>query len=169
MSAGRSILADTSVVYMMLCLSLAAAVPLLMLCALASRQAAGVVGSAHLASELLEEIRLRRWDEDAPKRRASIDRPSRALGVDAGENPGDKRSFDDIDDFDGWAEAKALGPGMEELSGLESFRRSARIAYVDEFHPDSPAQSPTDLKRVISCAQRKGQAAVCLSTLLANR
>ena len=53
-----------------------------------------------LATELMEEIKSRKFDELAAKN--ANGNWSAPLGVDAGETANDKNTFDDVDDFSGW-------------------------------------------------------------------
>lgn len=125
------------------------------------------VVSAHLSLRLLDEVRLRRWDERTPTPSAYTRRRS-AIGADAGEAAGDKREFDDVDDFDGWSEAPPLDPVMTPLEGMGAYASSVTVRYVDGANL-SPTGSRTDLKQVSVCSWRKGRRPVCLDTLVSNR
>jgi hypothetical protein len=162
------ILIEASVVYTILALALTALVPLFILCYRSSQETAHIATATLLASELLEEIQVRKWDQRTPIPAQAIDSPSPTLGPDPGETPGDKSSFNDVDDFEHWAEAQPLGPMMEPIKGLESYNRSVEVDYVSPDHPDAVSTTPTDYKRVTVCAQWKQARPICLQTLLTN-
>lgn len=116
-----------------------------------------------LAQEQVEEIRARRFDENASKDGSG--NWSTAMGADAGETATDKNTFDDVDDFHGWS---------ENLTGsFSSFSRSVSISYVSVSSPDTPLAIPAPVpanwtpnyKRVqVTCST--GQTSVQLVSLI---
>ena len=125
-----------------------------------------IEAASQLSTELLEEIRLRKWDSATPKLHRHISRPG-ALGIEAGEIPSDKRTFDDIDDFNGWSEARPLDPLMRPLAAFPAFSRGVTVRYVDANM--SPVPGPTDYKQVTACAQAPKMKPLCIDTVLTNR
>ena len=164
------ILVEASVVYVILSLALVALLPLFILCFRATQNTSYIMTATQLSSELLEEVRLRKWDQRTSWPPQAVSSGSPHLGPDPGETPGDKRSFNDVDDFDGWAEKPPLGPAMEPMPfGFAAYSRSVKIEYVNPDNPDQPSSSPTDYKRATVCAQSKTSSPVCLQTLFTNR
>jgi hypothetical protein len=120
--------------------------------------------STQLAEELLEEVRLRRWDELTPT-------PPRAVGgfgvvgTDDGEDPADKRTFDDVDDFNGWREAPPTDPVMRPLPGFEDYHRSVAVGFFSV----AGATVPANAKQLTVCAGWSTERDACLKTVVANR
>ena len=160
------ILIEASVTYVVLSLALVALVPIFVLTIRAAKGTERVVTAAQLAVELLEEVRLRRWDESTPRPPARIASPG-AVGADAGEAPADKRTFDDIDDFNGWTESPPADPLNQPLAGAAGYARSAAVRYVDAAL--NPAAGTTDFKEVTVCVTGPQLKPVCLATILTNR
>ena len=161
------ILLEASVIYILLSFALVALLPLFILSIRANKNTRHAVAATQLAVELLEEVRLRRWDEQTPRPPLGIAAPSAAMGPDAGETASDKRTFDDIDDFNGWTEAAPLDPVQRPLTGFEGYARDVSVRFVDAAL--NPAAGPTDYKHVTVCARRPPMKPVCLDTLLSNR
>ena len=160
------ILIEASISYIVLSLALVALVPMFLLSLRANKASEKVAVATHLSQELLEEVRLHRWDEATPAPSVHIAAGS-ALGVDAGENASDKRTFDDIDDFNGWAEAPPQDPVMRPLTAFSTYSRSVTVRYLNSSFQTSG--SPTDLKQVTVCTAAPKMNPVCLDTILSNR
>lgn len=160
------ILIEASVAYVVLALALAALVPVYLLCVAANKRTEFIAVSTQLSSELLEEVRLRKWDKNTPNPPAAIPGPG-ALGLDAGENAADKRSFDDVDDFNGWSEAPPRDPLNAVLPRFAGYSRAVAVSYVDAAL--NPVAGPTDFKQVRVCTTAPGMKPLCLDTMLANR
>ena len=123
-----------------------------------------VAAATQLASSLMEEIRLRRWDQATPIPARAITRGG-SLGPESGE--GDKLSFNDVDDFKDWTESPPVGPLMQPLSSFQTFTRKVEVEYVDANL--APSDVPTDYKHVRVCAWDADMTPVCLDTLFTNR
>ncbi len=102
-----------------------------------------------LALGLMEEVVSRRWTE---KGSSSAD-----LGPEAGEQPGDKNSFDDVDDFNGWEEAPPQLPDGVAETGLSGFRRTVNVEYIEP--GDIHSETATNLKK-ITVAVYKGDSLI---------
>ena len=86
-----------------------------------------------LAQGLMDEVRSKRFDE-------SYSPPfSAALGEEAPENPADKTTFDDVDDFEGWNETPV---------GFDAYILSVSVDYVTEGNLDEASALPTAFKRI---------------------
>ena len=76
---------------------------------------------AQLADELIQEVQLRKWDEQTPSARPGYPAYAQsAIGIDSGEDSNDKTTFDDIDDFDGWSENPPQDPVGNELTDFKN-------------------------------------------------
>jgi Tfp pilus assembly protein PilV len=108
---------------------------------------------AFLARGLMDEVRSKRFDENhvAPF--------SGSPGTDASENPADKTTFDDVDDFDGWSEA---GP---DFSGYDL---SASVEYVTEADLDQVSVSPTGLKRITVTVSVGGETVAVVKSVVSG-
>jgi len=160
------ILIEASISYIVLSLALVALVPMFILSLRANAASEKVAVALHLSQELLEEVRLHRWDEATPAPAVHI-AAGGALGVDAGENAADKRTFDDVDDFNGWTESPPQDPVMRPLAAFSSYTRTVSVQYLNASFQVSGA--PTDLKQVAVCTSAPGMKPVCLDTILSNR
>ncbi|MDD5627806.1 MAG: hypothetical protein PHU21_01990 [Elusimicrobia bacterium] len=164
---GGFVLVEASMTYLVLGLAVVALVPVFLLSVRANKATERVATATHLAQELLEEVRLRRWDELTPVPPEAVPSGSPVLGPDSGETAGDKRAFDDADDFNGWQEAAPLDPVMRPVASFETYRRSVSVGYLTE--AGAPSAGPTDRKQVTVCVSGGKMRPVCLDALLANR
>ena len=161
------ILVEASIAYVILAVALTALVPVFIVALRANRQAQNTQVATDLSRELIEEVRMRRWDEATPLTPIYISTPTASIGVDAGETASDKRTFDDIDDFNGWSEAAVLDPVMRPVAGLGGYSRSVTVGYVTAALAASG--TPTDFKQISVCTLHAGHSPVCLSSVRVNR
>ena len=97
-----------------------------------------------IGQELVEEAIVRKFDERFSGRRESTSDPtnfSHTLGIDAGENPSNAETFDDVDDFNGY---QTTIPTPR----LGNFICTCKVYYVTESNPDLVSASCTFLKRI---------------------
>ncbi|MBI4369116.1 MAG: hypothetical protein HY547_02685 [Elusimicrobia bacterium] len=160
-----SILLEASITCLVLTLALVSLSSFFAMTVRGHEQIEQIAIATHLAGELLEEIRLRRWDETTPKPIESSITPS-VLGLDTNEDPQNKRTFDDVDDFDGWMENAILDPMMRPW-GFEGYSRDVAVRYVDDML--NPQKIPGAYKQVTVCARGRGLKPICLDTILTNR
>lgn len=160
------ILVEASIAYIVLALALVSLMPLFILSVRANKNAEQVAVSTHLASELIEEVRMRRFDEATPRPTRPIETPS-ALGPDAGESSADKKTFDDVDDFNGWQEAVPQDPLGRPLTQFRGYARNVAVAYVNSAL--NTVAGPAARKRVTVCTTSPKMKPVCLDTLFSNR
>ena len=142
-------------------------VPTFLLSMKATKTAEQTKVATQLSSELLEEIHLRKWDELTPLPVQAIPTGSAALGNNSGETATDKRTFEDIDDFNGWTENPPQDPMGQPLSGFTGYSRSVTVTYVTAAMAVSAV--PTDYKQVHICTQTPRRAPVCMDALFTNR
>lgn len=166
MSRGGFVLVEVTIAYVLLVFALVALVPVFIIAIRAGANSEALQASTYLSSELLEEVRLRRWDERTAAAGGHIPAPS-TLGVDGAESAADKRQFDDVDDFNGWTESYPLDPVMRVLNDFKAYRRTVTVAYVDSAM--APSALVTDYKMITVCTRTATVTPACLSTLVTNR
>lgn len=166
MSRGGFVLVEVTIAYILLVFALVALVPVFIIAIRAGTNTEGLQAATYLSTELLEEIRLRRWDERTSADGGHISAPS-ALGTDGAEDPADKRTFDDVDDFNGWTETPAVDPVMRALPDFRMYTRTAAVAYVDAALAVSVPV--TDRKMITVCTRTAKISPSCMSTLVTNR
>lgn len=166
MSRSGFVLVEVTIAYVLLVFALVSLVPVFIVAIRAGAKTEQLQTATYLSNELLEEVRLRRWDERTPASGAHISAPS-ALGRDGAESATDKRTFDDVDDFDGWTESAPTDPVMRALPDFKSYRRSVTVAYVDSAMAVSVPV--TDYKTITVCTWAPKINPACLSTMVTNR
>jgi hypothetical protein len=164
------ILVEVSISYLILALAITALVPAFILTLKANKNTEKIVVAANLSRELLEEIRVRRYDENTSVISPLYISTGTAVGLDAGETAADKTTFDDIDDFDGWVENGAQDPGGNALPDFSAYTRTATVKYV-VYSTWAVSGSTTDYKMVTACTTTAGLSAAgtCVNTIVANR
>ena len=92
-----------------------------------------------LGQAMLDEILLKRWDEDTPLGGGHINVALANIGTETGENS--RQDFDDVDDYDGYSDGTSTEPLKDEngnqLSGFTGYSR--KISVVFEKPADAPA------------------------------
>ena len=157
---------EASLTTLVLSLALVALVPLFILSIRANKNMERIKVASQLSVELLEEIRLHRWDEQTPLARKALFVGSE-VHLDKGESGSDKRTFDDIDDFNGWTESAPFDPVMRPLAEFAAYSRSVTVMYVND--DMTPASAPTAYKQVTVCTQAPKMIPVCLNSLFTDR
>jgi len=160
------ILVETTLTLAVLGLAIAALMPLFVLSVRVNKSTERIAVASNLAASLLEEVRLRRWDETTPLTGEWTANASPLLGPDLGEAPADKTAFDDLDDFAGWREEPPTDPVGRPVPGLERYVRRVEVAYLDAAL--EPSLVPTDRKRIRSCAWMAGMREQCVETIATN-
>lgn len=160
-------LVEVALSCLILTLAVAALVPSFLVILKGNVRTAKLMTAKGLTTELLEEVRLRKWDENTPLPISYASSPVGTLGIDGAESASDKRTFDDLDDFNGWVEASPLDPVMRALPAFPKYRRTVAVAFVTSALAVSG--TATDYKRITVCTTPEGMSAVCQSTVLTNR
>lgn len=109
----------------------------------------------YLADELLQEIDAQPYEDPATL--------ANTIGTEAGESaPGNRSSFDDVDDYHGWSGnvQNAVGVAMTGLSG--TWTRSVTVVFVPLGAPNGSSLTDTGVKRVTVSVSKNG-------TVLATR
>jgi type II secretory pathway pseudopilin PulG len=163
------VLIEVTIGYVLLTLALVVLLPVFILAVKAGKNTQQLQAATYLSQELMEEVRMRKWDQNSSATPGYVSNPTASpLGPEAGET--DKTKFNDIGDFNGWTESPAADPLNHPLPAFASFSRSVAVAYVD------PAtlvvlSTPTtsDFKQVTVCTQAAKLSPICLKTVFANR
>jgi hypothetical protein len=79
---------------------------------------------------------------------ADPEEPTRAPGVDTGEDASSRATFDDLDDYAGWTENPPRDRDGNALPGLNGYRRTVSVTFASAANPNANSSSATDLKRV---------------------
>jgi MSHA pilin protein MshD len=88
-----------------------------------------------LARQLLSEIVQTRY----------TDLVNPVFGVEAGE---ERATYDDVDDYNGWAEDSAMYADRSPISGGAGWRRAVRVVRANPSDPTQTTSSETGLKRI---------------------
>ncbi|WP_201327162.1 type IV pilus modification PilV family protein [Thermotomaculum hydrothermale] len=100
--------------------------------------------ACELGQAMLDEIMLKRWDEDTPLGGGHIDTSLANIGTESGES--NREDFDDVDDYDGYSDGTSSEPLKDEegnvLSGFTGFSRSVTVS----FEKPNGAPSGIDVK-----------------------
>lgn len=160
------LLMEASTATLVLSLALVTLIPVFILALRSARQMEQITAATQLSAALMEEIAMRRWDTATPRPPVYIAGKS-SLGPDQGETASDKRTFDDIDDFNGWKESPPRDPAMNPLAAFAAYSSSVTVRYVN---PDlTAAGGATDYKYVSVCTSSRKLKPVCMETIFTNR
>ena len=87
--------------------------------------------ACELGQAMLDEIMLKRWDEDTPLGGGHINTSLANIGTEAGET--NREDFDDVDDYDGYSDGTGSEPLKDEagnvLTGFTGFSRSVTVTF----------------------------------------
>jgi prepilin-type N-terminal cleavage/methylation domain-containing protein len=95
-----------------------------------------------LAKSLLDEMLSRAFVRPAAP-------SSTTLGPDSGESQSDRRTLDDIDDYDGLSESPPVDMAGTPVAGFTGWRRVTEVKYVTPGDLTSTTASPTRRKRIV--------------------
>lgn len=160
------ILMEAVVTFLILSVAIVALIPLFSMAIKSNRKSEQTLVAVHLAQELMEEIKLRKWDQGTPSRMPGLIAAPGRLGVEAFEDKADKATFDDIDDFDGWTEDPPKDPIMRPLSDFNGYQRTAAVKYVGADF--TPSVVPTDFKQATVCVKYQNAIQTCLERIFTN-
>lgn len=167
MSRRGFILVEVTIAYVLLAVAIVALVPVFIIAVKAGTNTEQLQVATYLSNELLEEVRMRKWDERTDGSTfAHIAVPS-VLGRDGTESATDKTTYDDVDDFNGWTENGARDPIMRVLPDFKLYIRTVAVAYVDSSMAVSGPM--TDYKRITVCTRTAKISPSCLTTMVTNR
>ena len=110
-----------------------------------------------LANGLMEEIRSRKFDELSAK--IASGNWSGVMGVDAGESAGNKTTFDDVDDFNGWAQS---------FTGFTDYTASVTVRYVSGSDLNTPLTIPSPMTNNWTPSYKRIQVTVSNTAIAAS-
>ena len=97
--------------------------------------------ACELGQAMLDEIMLKRWDEDTPLGGGHIDVSLANIGTESGETS--REDFDDVDDYDGYSDGTSSEPLKDEagntLTGFTGFSRSVSVSF------EKPVGAPSSI------------------------
>jgi MSHA pilin protein MshD len=102
-----------------------------------------------LADALLGEIMTLDYEDPA----AAL----RQFGPEAGESATSKANYNDVDDFNGWAESPPRDRANAEITGFAGWRREVIVAWVDPANPNQTVSMETGAKRITVTVKRNGR------------
>jgi Tfp pilus assembly protein PilV len=162
------VLVEVTIAYVLLTVGLIALLPVFIMAIKAGKSTEQLQTATYLSAELMEEIRLRKWDQNTPTSPVHISTPTASpLGPQAGET--DKTKFNDIGDFNGWTESPPTDPLNNALSGFSAYSRSVTVNYVDSSMVVLSTPTTSDYKQVKVCTSTSRLSGICLATLFTNR
>lgn len=163
------ILVEVTVAYLVLTLALLALLPVFIMAIRAGKSTEHVQVATYLSQELLEEVRLRKWDQNKPASGDYITNPSTSLGLDGLESAADKKTFNDIDDFSGWSEAAVTDPLNNPLPAFSAYSRTVAVSYVNSSLVVLSTPTTSDYKQVTVCTSAAKLSPLCLMSVFTNR
>ena len=167
MSRSGFILVEVTIAYVLLAVAIVALVPVFIVAIKAGTTTQQLQTATYLSVELMEEVRMRKWDERTDGGTfAHIAAPS-TIGRDGAESATDKRQYDDIDDFNGWTEGVPYDPVMRVLTDFSEYRRTVAVVYVDSSMAVSGLA--TDYKKITVCTRTAKISPACLTSMVTNR
>jgi type II secretory pathway pseudopilin PulG len=94
-----------------------------------------------LARDLLVEVTSKPYADPTATRPTS-------LGVDPGETPMMRPTFDDVDDYAAFTESPPTSPTGAAIPGYDKWSRAVTVEYASPASPDQPAFTDTGVKRI---------------------
>lgn len=95
-----------------------------------------------LAEDLMAEILSHPYKEDA------------LLGLELGENTGDRSNFDDIDDYRGWSSSPPEDVNGVPIPGAEGYTRTAFVQWIEKDNPTTYAFNDEGVKLILITVKR---------------
>lgn len=80
-----------------------------------------------------------------------------AIGLDSGENNGNRSLFDDIDDYDGWVQTPPTDRDGNSIAGAEGYTREVSVQWVQSLNPNATQSWDGGLKRIMVTVKRGEQ------------
>jgi Tfp pilus assembly protein PilV len=161
------LLAEVSVAYLIMALAICALVPCFIMAIRANNNTQKIQTATNLSVELMEEVRMRKWDQNTPSNYLHISSGTATLGIDAGETATDKTTFNDIDDFNGYTETGVKDPMGNAVSQFSQYNRSVVVQYTDSSYNVQAATS--DYKMITVCTYAVNLSSICLVSVMDNR
>ncbi|MBX3409268.1 MAG: prepilin-type N-terminal cleavage/methylation domain-containing protein [Phycisphaeraceae bacterium] len=80
-----------------------------------------------------------------------------SIGVNSGENPANKTTFDDVDDYHGWTESPPQAPDGTSLTAFSGWTRTVHVQFVDPANPANTVVHNRGLKRITITVSHAGK------------
>ena len=93
---------------------------------------------------------------------------STTIGMEGGEDPADRRTFDDADDYHLFSESPCLQHDGKSIDGTDNWERSVIVAWVPVGSLTTTSGTDTGLKRVWVNIKHNGRLVTRLSALRAQ-
>lgn len=111
-----------------------------------------------LAQDMLDEILSQNYEDDGEA--------AGSFGLTGGESAtGDRSTFDDVDDYDGWSMSPPERADGTQIAGFTGWKREASVVWVDPSDPDTSSGSDTRLKRITVRVYRGSRQVASATTL----
>jgi len=104
--------------------------------------------AANLAQNLLEEVSGQAYEDPDG---------SSGFGPEPDEPTHTRATFDDVDDYAGWAASPPTLPDGVAIDGAHRFRREVSVNYADLTRPDQTVTSDSGAKRVTVTVSMEGR------------
>jgi hypothetical protein len=127
-------------------------------------RAAEMVQGQTLAQGLLSEVMQKAFFDPSVTDAAN---PG-PMGVEAGEDPARKTTFNDVDDYRDWAEAPPQDPQGNVLAGREGWRREVAVQWLDPADLATVRGTATEAKRVSVTVTHNGRPIAVMSAVRTN-
>ncbi|HHH76375.1 MAG TPA: type II secretion system protein [Phycisphaerae bacterium] len=108
-----------------------------------------------LADGLMNEILQHAYEESS----------AGSLGLDAGEDTGDRSHFDDVDDYDGWASSPPQQADGTIIPESSHYSRSVTVNWVDPNNPLQLSISDSSVKLITVSVSHNGKTLATMSAL----
>ena len=128
--------------------------------------AAEVARATELAEGLLVEVASNYVGEPSSALIGGL--VSGLLGIDSGENPSRKQTFDDVDDYAGWSESPPQYADGTTIAGFQGWTRAVQVVSVSVTNPEVVSGVRTGLVRISVRVTTRSGKVVTLSTLRAD-
>lgn len=102
-----------------------------------------------LAEELMTEILSLPYEEAEETAK---------FGRESSESGGDRASYDDIDDYDGWSSSPPEGKSGAALAGFSGWTREVTVEWVDPSEYDVELSGESGVKKITVVVERGGRA-----------
>lgn len=97
-----------------------------------------------LAEDLMAEILSQPYKEEGVSR----------LGIDLGERPNDRSTFDDIDDYDAWSASPPQDSAGKPIVGADLYTRSVTVSYTALLSPTTTSDTDQGMKHIVVTVKR---------------
>ncbi len=109
-----------------------------------------------LAHHLMGEILRQAYEEP-------VDTP--IWGRESGESGGSRSAYDDVDDYDGWADSPPEDKDGTDLADLTGWERSVAVEFVDPDSLTTVSATDTGVKRITVTVRRDGVDKAALTSI----